>query len=173
MEKEILQELIDLNLSQREIARKLGIAQISIRYWLKKYELKTNKLQYNEDYKFKNVCIKCKNLLNKDEFYTSKSGRIRHTCKNCANEAAHKKQKDTKIKMILHKGGKCENCKIELKDFHPSVFEFHHINPLIKDINFPSVKGWKWDRIEKELKNCKLLCANCHRMEHSKNLDLV
>ena len=68
--------------------------------------------------------------------------------------------------MIIAKGGKCENCNVKLEDLHPSVFEFHHINPLVKDVNFGSIKGWNWKRIELELKKCKLLCANCHRMEH-------
>ena len=68
--------------------------------------------------------------------------------------------------MIEYKGGKCEHCPLELKDSHPAVFDFHHLDSDEKDLNFNGVKGWKWERIIVELDKCSLLCSNCHRIEH-------
>jgi hypothetical protein len=69
--------------------------------------------------------------------------------------------------MIEYKGGKCENCNLKIEDCHYSVFDFHHLNPKEKDISFRGVKSWHWDRIKAEIDKCKLLCSNCHRMEHA------
>lgn len=70
--------------------------------------------------------------------------------------------------MIEHKGGECEHCYLKLKNSHPAVYDFHHMDPNEKDINFSSVKYWKWGKIVDELNKCNLLCSNCHRIEHAR-----
>lgn len=52
----------------------------------------------------------------------------------------------------------------------PSQFDCHHLDPKEKD--FKISKKWQSainsrDRFLKELSKCILLCANCHRLEHS------
>lgn len=62
-------------------------------------------------------------------------------------------------------GGKCNRC-----GYNKCIdaLDFHHINPKEKDFNF-SENGHcrSWERVKKELDKCELLCANCHREEHS------
>ena len=45
--------------------------------------------------------------------------------------------------------------------------DFHHTEE--KDGTLASViaRGWSIERIEREIAKCVVLCANCHRMEHS------
>jgi hypothetical protein len=63
-------------------------------------------------------------------------------------------------------GGKCAHC---LQTFHPSVYEFHHTNPEIKDKDPSKMSTLKLETYLKELEGCILLCANCHRYEHNKD----
>lgn len=56
----------------------------------------------------------------------------------------------------LKKKGKCQTCGIA--DYR--VMEFAHKRGIKKTSDFSIGKGWK--TLEKELKKCILLCANCH-----------
>lgn len=170
MDKAILQKLIDKNISQRDIAKETNLSQSTVRYWLKKYNLKTNKNINNiviENF-LEKECGTCKKVLKLDEFYKhSNTGKCKKSCKNCENYKASELRREKKIKMVVYKGGKCEKCKLKLQDTHPAVFEFHHIDPNEKDKSFVKIKNWSWNKIKKELDKCMLLCANCHRIEHN------
>ena len=63
-------------------------------------------------------------------------------------------------------GGKCRSC-----GYHKCIaaLQFHHIDPKIKDRSIKDLICGSWKRIEKELKKCVLLCANCHFELHYKN----
>lgn len=171
MKKIIIKELIDQGQSQREIANKLKISQTTVRYYLKKYELKTQKNLYNiiisND---RRICIKCLKNLSINNFY-SKSNRINkfhHICKDCSNVISTQKSIENKLKMIKFKGNQCKNCNLHIEDSHYSVFDFHHRDLHSKDINLSSIKKWTWNKIEIELNKCDLLCSNCHRIEHAR-----
>lgn len=174
MEKNILIKLVEENLSQREIADKLNCSQTTVKYWLKKFELKTKFNLYNKgatpaikkDYK---ICPMCKKEKNLDEFYVRYGRRgSGGYCKKCSNQYHSKRVKRVKLKMIEYKGGKCEGCGLKLEDTHYAVFHFHHLDPSKKDPNFTKIKFQKWDYIKKEIDKCALLCSNCHIMEHAR-----
>ena len=67
-----------------------------------------------------------------------------------------------KQKAVDYLGGHCTICSYNKTN---SALEFHHIDDFEKDFNISS-KMSSWKRIEKELKKCVLLCANCHREVH-------
>ena len=71
-----------------------------------------------------------------------------------------------KLKAVEYMGGKCNLCG---NDYHPSVFEFHHLDPEIKDRDPSKMLQLSWDRLQAELDKCVLLCANCHRFTHYKD----
>ena len=60
-------------------------------------------------------------------------------------------------------GGKCCRCGYNKC---MRALQFHHVNPEEKEFGI-SVAGETraWSRLEKELKKCILLCANCHAEE--------
>jgi hypothetical protein len=58
-------------------------------------------------------------------------------------------------------GGACMICSY---DTHPGVLDFHHIDPKTKAFGISSDGlSRSWESIERELKKCILVCANCHR----------
>lgn len=71
-----------------------------------------------------------------------------------------------KLKAIEFLGGVCLDCK---SLFHYSVFEFHHLDPEEKEFVWTKLRNQRWSTVEKELKKCALLCANCHRLRHYNN----
>jgi len=162
MEKELLEQLINKGLSTRKIANQIGKSQCSVKYWLKKFELKTvhqkcNSKEYG-DYK---ICFKCKENLFIDKFYNKKNKLNGYSyCKICFNKLTIEKQRLLKKKCIEYKGGKCVVCGYNK---YEGSMDFHHINPLEKDFNISRAKNKKFDSIKNELDKCVLLCNRCHR----------
>jgi len=122
MEKNTLIDLIEQNLSQRQISQRLGVSQSTIKYWLKKYNLKTNSLIHNRKTNDlgQKLCSQCESLKPIDDFYKKGEGYHHSYCKKCS-----------------------------------SIFN--------------RIKFKSWDKIQKELDGCILVCSNCHRIIHSQN----
>lgn len=72
--------------------------------------------------------------------------------------------RNIKKKAIAYMGGKCAKCGY---DSHPSALQFHHIDPLTKDVSWNKLRLRAWDKITAELDKCIMLCANCHFIVHS------
>lgn len=72
-------------------------------------------------------------------------------------------KRQRKLKAIEYLGGVCQKCN---QEYHPAVFEFHHIDPSDKDRDPSKMTGLSWIRLKTELDKCQLLCANCHRLIH-------
>jgi hypothetical protein len=60
----------------------------------------------------------------------------------------------------------CEVCGIK----NPTVLDFHHKNYKKKEFSVGNFQHITQSivRLKKEIEKCKVLCANCHRIEHSK-----
>jgi hypothetical protein len=53
----------------------------------------------------------------------------------------------------------CESCgEADIR-----VLEFHHIGQKSQTISLMVGEGYSTDRIQRELEQCQVLCANCHR----------
>ena len=80
-------------------------------------------------------------------------------------EAVAKRRKKIRLKAIEVLGGKCMKCGYNK---YLEVLEFHHREPTQKEFSI-SRKGHcrSWERINKEIQKCDLLCANCHRELHA------
>lgn len=68
-----------------------------------------------------------------------------------------------KKKAIEYKGGCCQRCGYS--KYYGSL-QFHHINPLEKDVSWTKLRLRSWDKIVSELDKCDILCANCHAEVH-------
>jgi hypothetical protein len=64
----------------------------------------------------------------------------------------------------------CEHCKID--DFR--VLDFHHRDPLLKtkEVSLLALRAASKEKILSEIEKCKVLCSNCHRIEHWKDRSL-
>ena len=71
-----------------------------------------------------------------------------------------------KARAVEYKGGKCQKCGY---DKCIEALEFHHRDPSQKEFTISGSYNISWNKIQQELDKCDILCANCHREEHSKN----
>jgi transcription elongation factor Elf1 len=77
-----------------------------------------------------------------------------------------RRKKEQAIKIF---GGKCQICGY---DKCMGALDFHHLDPSKKDENIGrAIIQWKWERVKPELDKCILLCSNCHREIHYKQVD--
>lgn len=142
-----IRSLINSGHSKKDIATILNIGYSTI----KKHSVNIKKPK--KEYKCK-IC----NNTNENNFYKSK----KHWCKKCWNTYTHQKTTDKFIEYMNNRGGaKCQRCGY---DKCSAALEFHHRNPLEKDPTWS--KGWKLEKLSKELDKCDILCANCHREVH-------
>lgn len=87
----------------------------------------------------------------------------RHICGTCNTNLRRYR---VKLKAVEYKGGCCEKCGWS-GDI--SGYDCHHIDPATKSFNLTAVNmaNKAWAEVKKELDKCLLLCALCHRLEHS------
>lgn len=81
-----------------------------------------------------------------------------------SSEWQKEKGRINKLKAIEYLGGQCTDCKTSYPQY---VYDFHHIDPTIKDFGIARIM--QWENIILELDKCVLLCANCHRIRHNSN----
>src|SRR5262245_7428321 len=83
-------------------------------------------------------------------------------CKN--NYFVARRRKTLKKLAVAYKGGKCALCGY---DRCLEALTFHHIGGKDFGISF---KGYtrSWQKVQRELDICQLLCSNCHAEIHAK-----
>lgn len=111
-------------------------------------------------------CVKPPHQFNKDR--KSKDGRQSY-CRSCnaLYQQNYKGALDAYLRYIDLRGGCCEVCG---ESYPSSVYDLHHVVPSSKLFNVPMRKfGENEDEAIEEANKCALLCANCHRQEHSVN----
>ena len=147
MKKKVLINLINKGYSTRELAKDLNKSQTTIRYWLKKYDLKTKNSMRNRNPAGKK-CIVCDKTLEK-----------KNICPGCYTKIRRYRNKTEAVKI---KGGKCARCGWS----GPIAgFSFHHTRD--KEFEIADAANIAWAKLRIELEKCELLCLNCHSIEHS------
>lgn len=167
MDQIYLEQLVEERLSIRAIGERTGLAYSTIRYWLRKYNLKT-KIGPNSDTPKdlinSRLCSTCGETDPK-KFY----GHKRHICAKCQNKYNTERGNINRRNALEYLGGKCINCGF---DRYKSALSIHHLDPSKKDPAFSSCYGWAWSRLKQELDLCVLLCANCHTAVHANELNV-
>ena len=66
--------------------------------------------------------------------------------------------------------GKCDDCRLKYNGKNACIFQLHHKDPAKKlfVVNTRTLINYAWEKIIKEIKKCKLLCANCHFIKENK-----
>ena len=157
MEKELLLDLIEQGMTQREISEEIGKSQTTVTYWLKKHNLSTKHNKQPREKKHR--CYKCGDE-DPENFY----GDDKVVCKTCHNDRVSKAGRDKRAYAIEKLGGKCVACGF---DKYQCSLDIHHLDPKKKDPNFNSLRGWSLNRIDNEIKHCTILCKNCHAAHHN------
>jgi hypothetical protein len=117
------------------------------------------------------MMIDCKYHGSVKAFNCKEKNGIRLRCAVCIAEAVKKRRSKVKEMALEYKGGKCERCGY---DKCKSALAFHHLDPTKKDFGI-SAKGHtrSWNRIQKELDKCILVCLNCHAEIHEEERNIV
>ncbi len=157
MEKKILKQLIAKGKSQRGIAAELGCSKRSVEYWLSKYELTTG-------WKKKDYQCSCGET-DSSKFY----GHKKDVCSTCHNRWTKNDRQKKRDRIISYLGGKCVKCGFKK---YKSAMDVHHTDPAKKDKMAKRIASWKWERAQKELQHCILLCKNCHSAYHGGEMGL-
>jgi len=156
MNKQELEILIEKCFSQREIAEELKTSQTTVRYWLKKFDLKTIR-------KLNDICCQFCKETDESKFYKNGTRLRKLVCRICYNKQCVDRFRSIKSKAIEYKGGKCIRCGY---DKCPAALDFHHRDPLLKDPNWSFSKNRSLDKIKDELDKCDLVCKTCHAEIH-------
>jgi hypothetical protein len=171
MDLEKLKKLIELGYSVSQLSKELKKGKTTIRYWLRKENLKTHAKSnmQNENKK----CIVCSAYLI--------GNRLKFCSNNCKSKFFYKNNnsylrqqiKGTERKYFLIKkmGGKCSKCGYNK---NLSAFDFHHKDRNEKEIKLDkrTLSNTSWEKIIAESKKCDLLCSNCHREIHNPETDM-
>lgn len=161
MDEQRLRELTERRLSIRQIAILEGVSFTTVRYWLKKHGLQTARGSIGiKDISKSRRCHCGEN--DPMKFYGNKK-----QCAHCHNQYTKKRGKENRFLAIEYLGSKCLICGYNR--FKCSL-DVHHMDPLTKDPGWKHMRGWSWQRIERELSQCVLLCKNCHTAVENKEL---
>ena len=109
------------------------------------------------------TCSSCNKELNEETAYKKTATKWQSKCRDCHNEYCIDRWKKRKLKAIEYKGGSCVKCGY---DKYYGALEFHHRDPSEKDADWGKMRLWSWDKIEKELDKCDLVCSRCHQEIH-------
>lgn len=88
--------------------------------------------------------------------YTDRAVYMRQAVKNRRKKLREMARESKGNRCIICGYGKCQR-----------ALSFHHIDPTKKEFDLSS-KGLtrSWEKIQKEIKKCILVCANCHMEIH-------
>lgn len=161
LSRDQLLALVDLGLTIRAIAESLGVSQSTVRYWMAKFDLRTQRHRasrhFGVDEKPAAIVDDCPRH-GRTEYVLE--GRGAYRCKRCRSEAVSRWRQRLKETLIAEAGGACVLCGYAR---HPAAMHFHHLDPRTKEFSL-SQEGVTRSlaRARAEAEKCVLLCANCH-----------
>lgn len=123
--------------------------------------------KYYLDHK-ESISIKNKIYSEKNKVKVSERSQLHYlNNKEKSKLQTNKNREQRKERLVTSFDNVCAVCR---GSFHPSAYDFHHLNPKEKEIEISNITNNKV-RLE-EIKKCIMLCANCHRTIHAR-LDYV
>jgi transposase-like protein len=153
VEEAHLQALVERGLSIREIAAELELSAGTVRHWLRRFGLRTERARRVIPGEPLREC-RVHGLTTFRRF----SGGLR--CPRCVSEGVTRRRRRVKEILKAEAGGSCVLCGY---DRYAGALQFHHLDPASKRFQ---IAGRGVTRslaiLREEVKNCVLLCANCH-----------
>jgi len=159
--KEEMEGLLAAGLSLRELGDRMDRSLATVRHWMRKYGLKTERSSRLRESKeacqqgSKRARLNCpKHGLT--TFVARSDGRFR--CAQCRIEVVTKRRRALKQILVKEAGGRCVLCGYSRCD---RALEFHHLDPQAKQFQITSHTR-SLARLRAEASKCVLLCSNCH-----------
>jgi transposase len=156
--KEELERLLRLGMSLREIAKVMDRSLATIRYWVRKYELRALPHRHDlPDDGGREATLVCRKH-GMTQFVLE--GRGYYRCKRCRLERVGRRRRTIKGKLVAEAGGKCVVCGYRRCK---RALQFHHLDPRTKEFHLGHGGITRsLARSRAEASKCVLLCANCH-----------
>jgi hypothetical protein len=163
IERERLEALVDAGMSIAQIADAVGFGKASVRYWLRRYGLRTRstvRAKAAREARAAGMLTVQRQCPRHGETDFVIEGRGYYRCKLCRLEQVAQKRRALKATLVQEAGGCCRLCGY---DRCVSALEFHHLDPMQKRIGI-SAGGLSLaiDVLRAETAKCVLLCSNCH-----------
>lgn len=159
--KEEMERLLATGLPLREIADRMDRSLTTIRHWMRKYKLETERSSRLRESKdacredVKSARLRCPTH-GLSTFVARSDGRFR--CGQCRIEAVARRRRALKRILVEEAGGACLICGYSRCD---RALEFHHLDPKAKQFQITSHTR-SLARLRAEASKCVLLCSNCH-----------
>jgi excisionase family DNA binding protein len=159
IERETLAALVDQGLSTREIAEQLGLSHSTVRHWLRRHDLRTERAQRRNSMAG-GAPIATMTCRRHGVTTFRLEGRGAYRCARCRSDAVSKRRRRLKEILVGEAGGRCMICGY---DRYTGALEFHHRDPATKEFGIGN-RGLtrSLEAVRAEAAKCVLLCANCH-----------
>lgn len=158
MTREMLEVMVAAGCSQREIAVACGVSQSTVRHWLTKFQLRTQRRhRVRPEDQLPRVTRICPTHGRTTFYRRSDTG---YRCTKCNQGAVASRRRELKRILVEEAGGACMSCGYSrcLRNLH-----FHHRDPKEKSF---ALSGRGLTRslvaLREEARKCVLLCGNCH-----------
>jgi transposase len=155
-----LRAFVESGATVAEMAESLDRSTSTVRYWLRRYELRTvnprgPRRRCGGGSKF--ATFEC-HRHGITEFILE--GRGYYRCKRCRAAAVVKRRRTVKQQLVAEAGGACALCGYRR---WIGALQFHHVDPRRKKFHIGH-RGYSRSlaRSRAEAQKCVLLCANCH-----------
>jgi transposase-like protein len=166
IDRERLEALVEEGGSIAEIAADVDLSKATVRYWLRRYGLRTLNARHRSSSRLvraakeaglSSVTMSCPRH-GETEF--SIEGRGYYRCKRCRSDAVTRRRRRVKAILVAEAGGRCTVCGY---DRCVGALSFHHLDPREKLLRVSAYgNGLSLDTLRAEARKCVLLCANCH-----------
>jgi transposase-like protein len=153
-----LSALVQDGLTVEQIAVRLDRGRTTVRYWLKRYGLRTARAREARPQVAGAVAVRSCRTHGLTQFVRTTGGRWR--CRRCRIAAVSARRRRVKQILVAEAGGACALCGY---DRYPGALHFHHLDPASKA--FALADGGiarSLVRARAEVAKCVLVCANCH-----------
>lgn len=155
-----LEQYVTEELSIRQIASKVEYGYSTVKYWLKRYNLKTNpkngrKRHIGDDRYIESIC-----KTHGETTFIYEKSKNGYRCKKCRSGKVSEDRRRLKRELVEHAGGKCYRC-----GYDKSIWslEFHRRDPDKKTGDMGHlIRDRKKQLAFQELEKCDLVCSNCH-----------
>lgn len=158
-----LSDLVEEGYSIRVIAARLGVAPRTVRKWLSRFDLQTERTRRIRAGRKARatgrrvVRLRCKHH-GSTEFLLEGRGAFR--CLRCRQEAVARRRRHVKEILVEEAGGACQRCGYSRCI---AALQFHHVDPAAKQFSIAAEGATRSiSAARAEASKCVLLCGNCH-----------
>jgi transposase len=160
--RDVLEHLVGEGLSVRGMASRLECSTATVRHWLRKYDMETDRTarlratregRARSDDSMLRFCA----VHGATAFVLDRDGYYR--CPKCRTASVLRRRAAIRAQVIEEAGGCCAVCGYARNS---AALQFHHLDPATKDFTLRNGDTRSLARMRAEAAKCVLLCANCH-----------